>query len=181
MKIRQLLNLLFFIVLASSFSPKASANEFDADAPEYDHPPQADRTDAEIHRQIQDEMAIACSANLCQIVGSDNQGSSWTVGFSVGYGRAPNSGSGDTIYIGDRVENDSNRGYAGIQVTYKNFRCRSTLKVTPAVYEFVNTYLYNMINHDYSVKRNFSPAEQTVVLFYTTMLSKVENCKAGNL
>ena len=163
------------------FSLTCFSNEFDAGAPEFDQRPVPNRTDADIHKSIRDEMAIACSGNLCKIVGADNQGSSWTVTFSVGYGSAPNSGSGDTIYIGDRYVDNSNRGYAGITVTYKNYTCHSTLKVTPAVYQFVNTYMYNMINHDYSTKRNFSPAEQTVVLFYTTMLNKVENCKSSNL
>ncbi|MFN8792628.1 MAG: protease [Bdellovibrionales bacterium] len=157
------------------------ASEFDEGAPEYDQKPVANRTDADIQKAIQNEMAIACSGNLCKIVGADNQGSSWTVSFSVGYGSSPNSGSGDTIYIGDQSANNNERGYAGVTVTYKNYVCHSTLKVSPAVYQFVNTYMYNMINHDSSTKRNFSPAEQTVVLFYTTMLNKVENCKNASL
>jgi hypothetical protein len=32
---------------------------------------------------------IVCSGNLCQIVGTDNQGSSGTVGFSVDYRGTP--------------------------------------------------------------------------------------------
>lgn len=177
MTIKSLLSILLFTV----FSAQVQASEFDDGAPEYDEPPVRNRTDADIQKMIQDEMAIACQGNMCKIVGADNQGSSWTVSFSVGYGQPNNNGTGDTIYIGDNANTSDDRSYAGITVTYKNYRCTSTLRVTPAVYQFVNTYMYNMINHDYSVKRNFSPAEQTVVLFYTTMLNKVENCKNSNL
>ncbi|MCE3010197.1 MAG: protease [Proteobacteria bacterium] len=173
----------FKLILAAllSLSLQSYASEFDEGAPEHDQRPLPNRTDADIQRSIRDEMSIACSGNLCKIVGADNQGSGWTVSFNVGYGSTPNSGSGDTIYIGDKGDSNSDSNYAGITVTYKNYKCISTLRVTPAVYQFVNTYMYNMVNHDYSTKRNFSPAEQTVVLFYTTMLNKVENCKNSSL
>lgn len=172
---------LFMVVLAlCAVSTNLNASEFDQGAPEYDERPITIRTEAEIFKSIQDEMVVACQGNMCQIVGSDNEGSSWTVSFSVGYGQVPGGGSGNSIYIGDQSNGDRNRGFAGITVTYKNYKCKTNLRVTPAVYQFVNTYMYNMINHDYSTKRNFSPAEQTVVLFYTTMLNRVEACRSGN-
>lgn len=155
------------------------AGEFDDGAPEYDQKPLPNRTEADIQRKIAEEMEIACSGNLCKIVGSDSEGSGWTVSFSIGYGQPSNSGTGDNIYIGDNNAGTNDRGYAGITVTYRNYKCSSQLRVTPAVYQFVNTYMYNMINHDYSTKRNFSPTEQTVILFYTTMLNKVEACKGA--
>lgn len=156
------------------------AGEFDNGAPEYDSKPLPNRTEADIQRKIAEEMQVACSGNLCTIVGLDDSGSGWSVSFSIGYGQPANTGTGDTIYIGDNNARNSERGYAGVTVTYRNYRCSSRLRVTPAVYQFVNTYMYNMINHDYTTKRNFSPTEQTVILFYTTMLNKVEACKGAS-
>lgn len=171
------------LVAALALTTTAYAGgEFDEGAPEYDQQQLPNRTEADIQKQIKDEMQVACSGNLCQIVGADSQGSSWTVSFNVGYGQPTggNSSGGSSIYIGDNNGNSGDKGYAGVTVTYRNFKCSSQLRVTPAVYQFVNTYMYNMINHDYSTKRNFSPTEQTVILFYTTMLNKVENCKANS-
>lgn len=169
------------IALVCSFSAfVAVADDFDGGSDEFDQPEYPRYTEAEIQKKIQNEMAIACSGNLCKIVGTDASGDGWTVSFSVGYGDR-SSGAGDTIIIGDRTgSNDGDRTYAGVTVTYSTYSCQSSLRVTPAVYRFVNTYMYNMVNSDGSTKRNFSPADQTVILFYTTMLNKVESCKAVN-
>lgn len=171
--------LLAGILLATSV--QAIANDFEEASDEFDPHPLPQYTEVELQKKIENEMAVACSGNLCKIVGQDSSGSGWTVQFQVGYGRVNNNGTGDTIYIGDRWgdNRNGNDGFASITVTYKNYKCRSNLLVTPAVYRFVNTYLYNMVNSDGSVKRNFSPADQTVVLFYTTMLNKVNSCSGS--
>lgn len=157
----------------------AHADEFDGGSPEYDPRPLPHYTESEIQKKIENEMQVACKGALCTIVGTDSSGEGWTVSFNVGYGNTTNSG-GNNFYIGGDGNNTGNDYHAGITVTYKNYSCNSSLRVTPAVYRFVNTYLYNMVNADGSTKRNFSPADQTVVLFYTTMLNKVDNCKGTN-
>lgn len=165
------------VVMALSF---AKADEFDGGSGEFDPRPNPRYTEAEIQKKIQQEMAVACSGNLCKIVGTDSSGEGWTVSFNVGYGNG-NSNSGTAIYIGDERNNRNQSDWnAGVTVTYKNYTCQSNLRVTPAVYRFVNTYMYNMVNADGSTKRNFSPADQTVILFYTTMLNKVEACGNNN-
>ncbi|WP_413580647.1 protease [Bdellovibrio sp. HCB288] len=170
------------IVLAALFVGMSSqANEFDEGSGEFDSPARPGYSEADIQKKIENEMAIACSGNLCKVVGQDNQGSGWTVQFQVGYGDSNNGNGGDNIYIGGNGNENNSDGYASVTVTYRNFKCRSNLLVTPAVYRFVNTYLYNMVNSDGSVKRNFSPADQTVVLFYTTMLNKVSACGMGGV
>jgi len=161
------------------YSLTSPANEFENGTSEFDQVSTPQYSEAEIQKKIQSEMAVACVGNLCQIVGSDSNGSGWTVSFAIGYGNNGTTGGGNQFFIGEGSSPGSDRGHAAITVTYNNWKCSSQLRVTPAVYRFVNTYLYNMVNTDGSVKRNFSPADQTVVLFYTTMLSKVENCKQG--
>lgn len=169
------------LLVIHMFSLLTFAGEFDDGSPEYDPRPNPHYTETEIQRRIENEMAVACRGNLCSIVGTDGHGEGWTVSFQVGYGDNQNS-SGNNFYIGEGGNSSQGGGdyYAGITVTYKNYTCNSTLRVTPAVYRFVNTYMYNMVNADGSTKRNFSPADQTVILFYTTMLNKVDNCKALN-
>lgn len=170
-------HILLLAVLVAGLNVKAG--EFDTGTSEFDQPQVPNYSEAELQRKISNEMAIACSGNLCKIVGQDSAGSGWTVSFQIGYGNNQNLGTGDTIYIGGTNTTNPNQGYANVTVTYKSYKCHSNLLVTPAVYRFVNTYLYNMVNSDGSVKRNFSPADQTVILFYTTMLNKVDSCSGG--
>lgn len=167
------------LALLLSLTTSVQADEFDGGSPEYDPRPSPHYTESEIQKKIENEMQVACRGALCTIVGTDSSGEGWTVSFNVGYGSSANSG-GNNFYIGGDGNNSGNDYNAGITVTYKNYSCNSSLRVTPAVYRFVNTYLYNMVNADGSTKRNFSPADQTVVLFYTTMLNKVDNCKGIN-
>ncbi len=171
-----------FAAMVLVLSTQVNASEFDQGTTEYDAPPAAPNyTEAEIQKKIASEMEVACQGNLCAIVGTDGEGSGWSVSFNVGYGNNTN-GNGNNFYIGtDGAANQNKPQYnASITVTYKNYTCHSSLRVTPAIYRFVNTYMYNMVNTDGSTKRNFSPADQTVILFYTTMLNKVDNCKAIN-
>lgn len=172
--------LVIAIVCSISYS-SAFAGDFDGGSGEFDQPEYPRYSESEIQKKIQNEMGIACSGNLCKIVGTDSSGDGWTVSFNVGYGDQAN-GSGDTFIIGGEKPSgsSSDRAYAGITVSYSTYSCQSSLRVTPSVYRFVNTYMYNMVNSDGSTKRNFSPADQTVILFYTTMLNKVEACKAVN-
>jgi hypothetical protein len=165
----------FVLACALAMNTSAIAGEFDGGSGEFDPKPTPSYDEAEIQKKIAQEMSVACSGNLCKIAGTDSSGEGWTVSFTVGYGN--NTGTnGTNIYIGDKSSTNDNGWNAGITVTYKNYTCESDLRVTPAVYRFVNTYMYNMVNGDGSVKRNFSPADQTVILFYTTMLNKVESC-----
>lgn len=167
------------LITVLSFQFQLHASEFDGGSPEFDERPNPKYTEAEIQRKIENEMQVACTGNLCRIVGTDSQGSGWTVQFNVGYGSNNGNGSGNNFFIGTTTPTSENNYYAGLTITYRNYTCQSSLKVTPAVFRFVNTYLYNMVNTDGSTKRNFSPADQTVILFYTTMLNKVDNCKVN--
>jgi len=168
------------LALCIFLSSKVTADEFEDGAPEYDTVV-TPYTEAEIQKQIQNEMQVACKNNLCTLIGTDGKGSQWSASFNVGVGQPQNGNGGDNIYIGGNPGNSNDVNYyAGITVSYKNYKCHSELKVTPAIYRFVNTYLYNMVNSDGSTKKAFSPADQTVLLFYTTLLSKVENCKPLN-
>lgn len=168
------------VVVATLFLGRETfANEFESGTSEFDQVAGPHFSETEIQKKIESEMAVACKGNLCQVVGADSNGSGWTVSFNVGYGGSGSSDTGNNFYIGEGASQDSDKGYASVTVSYNNWKCTSQIRVTPAVYRFVNTYLYNMVNTDGSVKRNFSPADQTVILFYTTMLNKVENCRQG--
>ncbi|XGC80287.1 protease [Bdellovibrio bacteriovorus] len=132
--------------------------------------------DPEFQRKVQEELVVACSQNLCKIVGADYEGNAWSVSFQVGYGQR-NRGNGDVILISGK---DSDHGYDGgtvaINVYYKNALCRTDMRITPAVYRFVNTYLYGMVNSKGAVKKYFSPTDRSVILFYMAMISQVSIC-----
>lgn len=132
--------------------------------------------DPELQRKVQEELIVACSQNLCKIVGADYDGNAWSISFQVGYGDR-NRGNGEVILISGK---DSDHGYDGgsvaITVYYKNALCRTNMRITPAVYRFVNTYLYGMVNSKGSLKKYFSPTDRSVILFYMAMISQVSMC-----
>ncbi|HPI39625.1 MAG TPA: protease [Pseudobdellovibrionaceae bacterium] len=172
-------NLLLALFLGSTLGVNISshAGEFEEGSPEVTPPHWM--TEDKVQARIQKELEISCEGNLCKLVGQDDAGSSWTVTFGFGYGdNGIQTHGGSTIYIGDN-QNDSNKGYAGVNITYKNYKCSSQIRVTPALYRLVNTYAYHMINADGSPKLAFSTAENTINLLFVSLYNKVQSCK-GN-
>ncbi|UOF01014.1 protease [Bdellovibrio reynosensis] len=132
--------------------------------------------DPDFQRKVQEELIVACFKNLCKIVGADFEGNAWSISFQVAYGER-NRGKSDTILISGK---DSDHGWDGgsvaISVFYKNVACRTDMRITPAVYRFVNTYLYGMVNSNGSLKKYFSPTDRSVILFYMAMINQVSIC-----
>lgn len=174
----------FFLSIPSSI---LNANEFDRGSSEFDQPTPPLYTDAEIQRKIAQEMKIGCQGNMCEITGMDSAGAVFTVSLNVGYGTQPGYGgafgyggssSPGVIIVGQPGGYTTQPSYmAGIMISYKNYHCQSHVLVTPAVYRFINTYLYNSVNPDGSVKRQLTPADQIAEMFYATLLTKVGECK----
>lgn len=78
MKIKMLLG---GLLLATSM--QSGASEFDSGSDEFTPRPLPQYSEAELQKKIENEMAVACSGNLCKIVGQDSSGSGWTVQFQV--------------------------------------------------------------------------------------------------
>jgi len=137
-------------------------------------------SDDEIRLKIEEKAKIACKGDRCELASVTNKGDSFKVVFSTGYGdeNNNNSGSGSVIVVGDGGGNNNpgNEFFVGLQIQYITGECTQTVLVPESLYITMNTYLYRLLNEDGSVERQFSAAQQTMILFYTTILKQASGC-----
>ena len=164
-------------ILIPSFAQEYQSGSPEFEPPSY-YPPER------IQELIQDSMRISCQGGLCQMAMVDSQGRSFVVEVSAGYG--PNTGvSGTGGAGGVVVVNPGGNGFGvnqpflGLTLRYVNQKCRQYVNIPASLYVSMNTYLYSLVNEDGTIKRTFDPAEQTMILFYTTVLKQANGCSTG--
>ncbi|MBF0361618.1 MAG: hypothetical protein HQK49_11435 [Oligoflexia bacterium] len=59
---------------------------------------------------------------------------------------------------------------AGISVTWEDVNCTKTINVDKAIYGAITTYMRSLVNADGTTRPAFTPAEQTMILFYSTIM-----------
>lgn len=156
-------------------------NEFEGGSHEYDP---IHYTPAYISKAISDNMKIQCSNGLCEMAMVDTQGRSFIVEVYTGYGSlngmygtsmGGNTG-GSVVVLGNGQINTTPQLYYGVTLRYINQHCKQSIRVPTSLYVSMNTYLYSLINEDGTTKRTFDPAEQTMILFYTTVMNQANGC-----
>lgn len=174
--------LVSFVALAEDVNGSGS-NEFDGGAPEF----QVVKYSQEwIQNEIEQSLQVACKGDRCTLVAVSNKGSDFTVEFNIGEGSGANNGTngsgngGVSIFTGGNTNNQNqSQPYVGLMIRYNRYNCTQTVDVPKSLYRSMNTFLYNLVNEDGTPKHNFSPAEQTMIMFYTTIMEKADGCK-GN-
>ena len=157
-------------------------NEFSGGAPEFN---QIVYTPAYISKVIADNMKIQCFHGLCEMAMVDTRGQSFTAEVNAGYGN-PNAtnggagGSGGIVVVNPGTNtNTTPQPYFGVTIRYVTQHCTQSVRVPTSLYVSMNTYLYSLINEDGTTKRTFDPAEQTMILFYTTILKQTTGCSTA--
>lgn len=160
--------------------PRPSDNEFSGGAEEYEQP---HFTPAYIHQMISQNMKIQCSRGLCEMAMVDTKGHAFVVEVNAGYGNQNNFSNGGNAGGGVVVVAPGSSNYSnvpqpnfGLTIRYVAQRCKQSVRVPVSLYVSLNTYLYSLMNEDGSTKRTFDPAEQTMILFYTTLLKQASGC-----
>ncbi len=137
-------------------------------------------SDDQIQVEIRNKMKVACKGDRCELASVTNKGEAFVVTVSAGVGNNNNnaSGTGGVVII-DGGRNNSNNDfqpYVGVQLKYVNGHCTQSVNVPTSLYVAMNTYLYHLVNEDGSIDRQFTPAQQTMILFYTTILKQASGC-----
>lgn len=127
-----------------------------------------------------DASHIACEGNLCKIFSVDLDSRKFTISTSLGnptsgmggyyggyYGGGTTTGSSD-------ITNSIGRFSAGINITWEDLHCTKTVDVDKAVYDSVTKYMELLVNTDGTTNPSFTPAEQTMIVFYTTIMQLVK-------
>ncbi|TNE99676.1 MAG: hypothetical protein EP326_07675 [Deltaproteobacteria bacterium] len=146
-------------------------------------------SDDRILLAIDADAAVNCTKEgLCTLSAVTSNSHRFTVNFNLGegnmgggYGGYGNggTGSGTVINIGDGQDADAPRDYWGVNIRYTAGTCTQKIKVPRALFYSINRYMYGLMNSDGSVRRGFTPADEAMILFYTTILNKASGCSGG--
>lgn len=139
--------------------------------------------DQSILMAINADANIACSrAGLCRLSSVTSKDQRFTVQFNFGEGNSWNMGSGtgtNIIIPGSGSTFGNNAPYYGVTVRYTTGRCTQTINVPRAVYYALNRYMYGLMTETGGTRRGFTPADEAMIMFYTTVSKQATGCVAG--
>lgn len=142
--------------------------------------------DATILMAINRDARISCSpGGLCRFSSVTSNDRRFTATFSFGEGNTFNSGSGSGTNIiipggGAGCGNLCDTGpYYGITLRYTTGRCTQTVNVPRSVYYALNRYMYGLMTETGGTRRGFTPADEAMIMFYTTVMKQATGCVAG--
>ena len=131
---------------------------------------------------IDEDAELACSNGLCTLHSVSNTYGGFEVAFNVGEGNPQSTGTGTTIYTGDYKPdgdgqcNECIQPYWGITIKYRRGRCTQKINVPRSVYYAINRYMYGLMTEEGGTRRGFTPADEAMIMFYTTIMSKASGC-----
>lgn len=164
------LNVLVAVLFLSFYQVDLSANDYGGGTPG------ATTTEQRIEIVNRDASHIACEGNLCKIFSIDIDSRKFTVSANLGEARNGGGYYGGGYYGGGTLPdvnaptNNIGRFSAGLTVTWEDAQCTKTINVDKAVYDSVTEYMELLVNRDGTTNPSFTPAEQTMIVFYTTIM-----------
>lgn len=141
--------------------------------------------DSTILMAINRDARFACdSSGLCRLTSVTSNDRRFSATFSVGQGNQVGQfgGSGTNIIIPGSSGygcNGCNEPYYGITLRFTAGRCTQTVNVPRAVYYAVNRYMYGLLTEEGATRRGFTPADEAMIMFYTTIMKQATGCVAG--
>lgn len=153
------------------------ANEFDGGADEY-----KPNSTQSIRMKVDENAKLACNGDACVLFGVSTSGDSFTTEFNVGVGNPNGSNqNGSVIVVGGTTQQDNNEPWVNLKIKYVMSSCTQKVLVPQSLYIAMNTYLYALLDDEGGTKKNFAPAEQTMILFYTTIAQQAKGCNGGSV
>ncbi len=126
---------------------------------------------------IDEEAEVACEKGVCTLHAVTNNYGGFEVAFNVGEGQNNNGNGGTNIYTGDGGYSvDGNMEYWGFTVKYRRGQCTQRIRVPKSVYYSINRYMYGLMTEEGGTRRGFTPADEAMIMFYTTIMSKANGC-----
>lgn len=134
-------------------------------------------SDDRVLLRIDEDANIACSQGVCTLHSVTNNYGGFEVAFQVGEGNPFNSGSGSVtnIYTGGSSSN-LDGPFWGVTVRYKRGNCTQRINVPRSVYYSLNRYMYGLMDESGGTRRGFTPADEAMIMFYTTIMDKANGC-----
>ena len=136
-------------------------------------------SDESILLEIDREAAVSCSNGLCTLHSMESRYGGFEVSFGVGEGNGMQTGGKDGVNIytdGYGGCNTCGTLNWGFQVKYSKGNCTQTVKVPKSVYYSLNRYMFGLLTDEGGTRRGFTPADEAMIMFYTTIMNNVKGC-----
>jgi len=132
--------------------------------------------DESILLEIDRAAAISCDKGLCTLHSMESKYGGFEVSFSVGEGNMGSGSDGVNIYTDGYGANSNDGLNWGFKVKYSKGKCTQTVKVPKSVYYALNRYMYGLLTDEGGTRRGFTPADEAMIMFYTTIMNNVKGC-----
>jgi len=136
---------------------------------------------------IAHDAGIACRRGLCTISSLSSKYKEITFNVNGGVGNNASGGFGGFGQgnNGTNINFNNNSGgltfedrvHANINIQLKVGDCETKVNVPRALYYALNRYLYGLMNEDSTTRRSFTPADEAMIIFYTTVSKQATSCK----
>ncbi len=131
-----------------------------------------------IQMSINEDMKVACKKGMCTLFSIANSGDEFKIEFNVGDGNTSNNGGNIVIVPGDSYStNQGSNPFVGLSVSYTYKTCEQEIKVPRSLYIAMNTYMYGLITEEGTTRRAFTPADEAMIIFYSTIIKQATGCK----
>jgi len=132
---------------------------------------------------IKRDMEVACDKRgLCTLSAVTSSDQRFTAQFNIGEGYNPfgYQGGGTTVIIpGSNGIPSGTAPYYGINLRYTRANCTQTIQVPRSLYFSMNRYMYGLMNETGNTRRGFSPADEAMIMFYSTIMKQASGCVAN--
>lgn len=142
---------------------------------------------------IAHDAGIACRRGLCTLSSNDTRWREFTINMNGGMGNnssngfggfGPGEGNGGVIVFPGNNGGTSPYGlpfedrlHANINIQIKVGSCVRKINIPRSLYYAINRYMYGLMNEDSTTRRSFTPADEAMIMFYTTIMKQAEGCK----
>jgi hypothetical protein len=132
---------------------------------------------------IKRDMEVACDKRgLCTLSAVTSRDHRFTAQFNIGEGYNPigYQGTGTTVILpGSAGYPIGTEPYYGINLRFTKAKCTQTIQVPRSLYISMNRYMYGLMNEEGETRRGFSPADEAMIMFYSTIMKQATGCVAG--
>ena len=133
---------------------------------------------------IKRDMEVACNKKgLCTLSAVTSNDQRFTAQFNIGEGTnmgGLNTGSGTTVIVpGSNGYASGTEPYFGISLRWTRSRCTQNILVPRSLYISINRYMYGLMTEEGGTRRGFTPADEAMIMFYSTIMKQASGCVAA--
>lgn len=89
-------------------------------------------------------------------------------------------GSGTTVIVpGSNGNSYSPEPFYGFTLRYTKGKCTQSIRVPRSLYFSINRYMYGLMTEEGGTRRGFTPADEAMIMFYSTIMKQATGCVAG--